>query len=246
MVVIENLFIFTRQQYDVKHLYLFGLFFSLPFFCFSQGEWNNWVFGKHAEINFTSGAPVPISTVSSLFNEFGAGLTVSDSIGNILFYGENSIYKYEYIYNRNNVRMPNGNLYYGNEINNLNPLFVVPNLTNDSLYYIFSLVNPYPGPGPGGLYYSVLDMRLDGGLGDINPSQSFIRIYNSSNARNVMTGTRHHNNKDAWIVLHKLTGSNEYLSYHISSAGIDTIPVVSQSFVNFDTSSNFSINTLST
>ena len=123
MVVIENLFIFTRQQYDVKHLYLFGLFFSLPFFCFSQGEWNNWVFGTHAGINFTSGAPVPISTVSSLFNEFGAGLTVSDSIGNLLFYGENSIYEYEYIYNRNNVRMPNGNLYYGNEINNLNPLF---------------------------------------------------------------------------------------------------------------------------
>lgn len=81
----------------MKSRVIIVVFLFFPLFCFSQGEWNNWVFGKHAGINFTSGTPVPISTVSSLFNERGAGLTVSDSIGNLLFYGENSIYEYEYM-----------------------------------------------------------------------------------------------------------------------------------------------------
>ena len=58
VVVIENLFIFTRQQYDVKHLYLFGLFFSLPFFGFSQSDHEFWFAAPPVTHQFISPGPV--------------------------------------------------------------------------------------------------------------------------------------------------------------------------------------------
>ena len=75
-------------------------------------------------------------------------------------------------------------------------------------------------------------MRLDGGLGDVVAGQKSIQIYSGRHARSVLTGTRHHNNKDAWIVVRNHNnGSSSYLSYLINSSGIDTIPVISPSLV---------------
>ena len=96
-----------------------------PDFTYSQGEWNNWIFGQHAGITFNSGSPVPITNVSPLYYARYSNVTVSDSSGNLLFYGENDLYMSEYIYNRNNVRLPNGNLYNGNYQNIPQPLFSV-------------------------------------------------------------------------------------------------------------------------
>ena len=219
----------------------FCLFF--PDFTFSQGQWNNWIFGQHAGINFNSGIPVPITNVSPLYNSRGSGVTISDSLGNLLFYAENNLFTYEYIYNRNNDRMPNGDLYVGNDYNNPQPLFAVQNLVDDSSYFIFSVINPNP-PGPGGLVYSVLDMRLDGGLGDISSGQKSIPILGGSHARSLLTGTRHHNNKDAWIVVHNLTGTNSYLAFLVNSLGIDTTPVISPSFLSITDSTWIQLVTL--
>ena len=214
-----------------------------PGFLFAQGEWNNWIFGKHAGLNFSSGNPVPITNVSPLFYAPESTITVSDSIGNLLFYGENNGYNNsEYIYNRDNNRTPNGNLINGNRDDNPQPLFVVKKITEDSVYYIFSVVNP--GSAVGGLNYSVFDMRLDGGLGDVVAGQKSIPIYSGIHARSVLTGTRHHNNKDAWIVVHNLSGSNSYLAYLINSDGIDTIPVISPSFVKFPDTNSIHLSSL--
>ena len=212
----------------MKFRIVIGFCLLLPLIAFPQGEWNNWIFGHHAGITFNSGSPVPITNVSPLFDPSTSSVTVSDSLGNLLFYAENN--QSEWVYNRNNVRMSNGNLCNNNLQNNPQPLFAVKNLTDDSLYYIFSMVDPSPS-GAGGLFYSVLDMRLDGGLGDIVPSQHFVPILSGNHARSVMTGTRHQNNKDVWIVVHNLIGSNVYLSYLVNSTGINTTPVVSASFV---------------
>ncbi len=210
-----------------------------PDFTYSQGEWNNWIFGHHAGITFNFGTPVPITTVSPFYYARGGTLTVSDSSGNLLFYAENYINLSEYVFNRNNVQMPNGNLYNGTYQNNPQPFFSVQNLTDDSSYYLFSMIDPWPMTGAGGLFYSVLDMRLDGGLGDIVPGQKSVPIYSARHTASVLTGTRHHNNKDAWIIVHNHTNSNSYLSYLVNSSGIDTTPIVSPSFVVL-ADSNFS------
>ncbi len=150
----------------------------------------------------------------------------------------------EYIYNRNNVRLPNGNLYNGNYQNIPQPLFSVQDLTDDSTYYLFSMINPFPDTSAGGLFYSILDMRLDGGLGDIVPGQKSIPIYSGRHTASVLTGTRNHNNKDAWIIVRNHNNSSTYLSYLVNSSGIDTTPVVSPSLFPVDSSNEDYLNTL--
>ena len=161
-----------------------------PDFIYSQGEWNNWIFGIHAGITFNSGSPVPITTVSPLYNSWYSNVSVSDSLGNLLFYAENNESMSEYVYNRNNVRMPNGDLYNGNEQNNPRPFFAVKNLTDDSTYYLFQMINPSPATGAGGLFYSILDMRLDGGLGDIVSGQKTVPILSGRHTASIITGDR--------------------------------------------------------
>jgi len=92
-------------------------FFILLYFClfpdylYPQGEWNNWYFGRHAGITFNSGIPVPLTNCIPSYWSDMSTLTVSDSLGNLLFYGGNSTD--ERVYNRNNVLMPNGILING-------------------------------------------------------------------------------------------------------------------------------------
>jgi len=151
----------------------------------------------------------------------------------------------EFVYNRNNIRTPNGTLCNNNYSNNPQTFFTVQNLTDDSTYYIFSVINAYPPSSfPRGLVYSILDLRLDGGLGDIVPGQKSIPIYSGRYAGSVLTGTRHNNNKDVWIIVHNYKNSNNYLSYLVNSAGIDTTPVVSPSLVSLMDSSYQRLNSI--
>jgi uncharacterized protein (TIGR02145 family) len=138
----------------------------------------------------------------------------------------------QYVYNRNNDTMPNGFLYSGNETNAAQVYFVVQNLTDDSSYYLFNVRSP--STPSGGLFYSIINMRLDGGLGDIAPGEKMVAVPGGDWAGHVITGTRHHNNKDVWIVTRNRHNSYNYLSYLITASGINTPPVQSQStvFVN--------------
>src|ERR1039457_2476434 len=212
--------------------FLILVFLFSPFFSYSQGEWNNWVFGWHAGINFNSGLPVPLSNINPTFFASPSSATASDSAGNLLFYAYDD-WENESVFNRNNAIMPNGILF-----SNLLPddwctqaLVVVPDLIDDSTYYLFSLIAHYGTNPYNGLYYCIINLRLDGGLGDIAPGDKLIHVPGSQNTKYVMTCTRHHNNKDVWIVIRDCGNSYKYLSYLVTSAGIDTIPVESQSTV---------------
>ena len=209
---------------------IFFLILLIPLASVSQGEWNNWVFGKHSGITFNTIPPTPISNVSPLYNSRGANVSVSDSLGNLIFYTEVNIDRSQWIYNRSHNRTPNGNLFSGSDANQPQSFFAVQSLTDDSSYYIFSVIDPYDTLGFGGLVYSVFDIRLDNGFGDIVPGKKSLPIYLGGDAHSVITGTRHHNNKDAWIIVRKLN-TPHYRSYLINSLGIDTIPVTSNSLI---------------
>jgi hypothetical protein len=132
--------------------------------------------------------------------------------------------------------MPNGLLYSGYDNGVAQVYFVAQNLTDDSSYYLFNVRSP--STSYGGLFYSVINLRLDGGLGDIAPGEKMVPVPGGEWAGHVLTGTRHHNNKDVWIVTRNRHNSYKYLSYLITSSGINTTPVQSQStvFVNDITS----------
>ena len=70
--------------------------------------------------------------------------------------------------------MPNGILLNYNDHEAQQPYFAVQRLSDDSSFYLFSIANT--SSDTNGLLYSIIDMRLDGGLGDIVPTQKNIPV----------------------------------------------------------------------
>jgi uncharacterized protein (TIGR02145 family) len=212
-----------------EFFFILLLFCSFPDYSYPQGEFNNWYFGQHAGITFNSGSPIPLNNCSPLFDEDYSPASISDSLGNLWFYA-----LYSAVFNRNNVIMPNGsNLLSRHGVEQ--PLLPVQKVGDDSSYYLLTMdVSPTPPYPPiYGLRYSIIDMRLDGGLGDIVSSKKNISITSAALTGSMLGGTRHHNNHDAWIIVREYTNSNHFLSYLITSTGIDSIPIVSNSLIQF-------------
>ncbi len=219
---------YGKTALKMRLLVLCFISLIFPVFSFSQGEFNNWYFGDHAGSTFNYGTPVALTNCSTAFWETGTSITVSDSLGHLLFYSDGVK-----VYNRHHFVMPNG---YG-----LNPypdlgtqiIFYVPYLHDSNFYYVFTVGIPWDSAhrNPEGLRYSVIDMRLDTALGDIPSGQKNILIPSAWDAGMNVTGTRHRNNKFAWIVSRKYHYSSYYASYLINDTGLDTTAVLSNSLL---------------
>ena len=210
--------------------YLIFTFLILPLFGSSQGEFNNWYFGAQAGMTFNSGSPVVFLT--STLNAFGTGSSnISDSLGNILFYSNGQEVK-----NRNNMTMPNGAIYgNGCGAGYIDNNIACQQLNDPTKYFLFSAGCGEPG-NLSGLRYSVIDMTLDGGLGDIPLGLSGVNIPGALTAYSAVAATRHRNNHDAWVCVRlRSTQNNNYLSYLVNASGINFTPVVSNSRIQLYT-----------
>ena len=221
------------------YIKIFLIFISFhPDFVFPQGEFNNWYFGLlgppiGAGLTFNSGSPIAIP--NGVMGTASSTISVSDSIGNLLFFS-NGVN----VYNRNKIVMPNGFGLLGADSDLKHFVISTPIPGDDSSYYIFTAA--YDNPlvsNP--LVYSILNMRLNGGLGDIEPGFKNIPIPGSANSWWSVTGTRHKNNKDVWIITTISTPTQlNYGAFLINNSGIVTTPVLSYSagcgqypFVNY-------------
>ena len=174
---------------------LFIFFILSPLILFSQGEFNNWYFGgisvsTTAGVTFNSGSPVaiPNGVVG------GPTINVSDSAGNLLFLSDGVV-----VLNKNKTIMPNGCCLDAEGSGFNQPILTIQKLDDDSSYYIFATGFWHP-TNANALRYSVVNMRLDGGLGDIEPAFKNIPVPGAATAWWSVTGTRHGNNKDIWVV----------------------------------------------
>ena len=207
----------------MKRFVITGLFFLISLIGISQGEWNNWCFGSNAAMTFTSGSPIGV-TGSALFQSAGGtSVTVSDSVGNLLF--SSNGWK---VWNKNNMVMPNGNGILGGNFCT-QPVFVVPKIGDHNRYYLFTVGEPGSGAPIIGLHYSVIDMTLFGGLGDVIPTMKNIAVPFGDSAVDQLTGIRHKNNKDVWVVVRKHGTETRYQAYLVTASGISSAPVISNS-----------------
>jgi len=199
-----------------------------PLGCFSQGENNRWYFGNYATVNFNT---VPASTfpVTQYFLIATCSFCVSDSLGELLF-----IARGDMVYDRDLHAIWNCSGLWGDP-NTLQPVFTIKKNNEDSIYFIFSMGTEISNKG---LHYSVFDMRLNNGFGDIVPGMKNLPVAGGENARNNLTGIRHKNNQDVWIVVNiPSNGGHQYGSFLVSNSGISSMPVISQS--NFLASGGF-------
>ena len=187
-----------------------------------QGEWNNWYFGWHAGMTFSGGSPMPLPTSPIAQSSGVSAFSVSDSSGAFLFCSNGMT-----IYDKNLNPMPNGaGLLAGGSALQAAIALQLPGSTR--LYYIITV-----GHKPGiigqiiGLHYSVVDMNLNGGLGDVVSGMKNIPLAYGDSTVDVLSATRHSNNKDFWIVAFKRGQVNQYLSYLLTTSGISTMPIIS-------------------
>jgi len=204
--------------------------------CHAQKEFYNWYFGDSAGVSFMTGSPV-VFLSNTLDGPTGGWCNISDSLGNILFYSA-----WFDVYNRNNVEMPNGYLNgAGGSMSYIKQTIAFRQLNNLSKYYIF--YNGLGGIPPGSLRYSVVDMTLDGGLGDIPAGQNGILVPGGAKAIQAVTATRHHNNHDVWVVARlQSTDSNYYSSYLVNSTGVSSTPVFGNSHLLWPENANWGVN----
>ena len=176
----------------MKIKFIIGLICLLPFFGFAQGEFNQWRFGFNAglDLNFSPPMSVPGSGLTSFFPT----ISVSDSLGNLLFYSNGAS-----VWNKNNVAMQNGGGLYGNS--SRQTVYSIKDIGTSNEYFIFTIGPWNFFPSMKGLFYSKVDMNLAGGLGGIIPGMKNIPIPGGENTPSGIHGTRHSNNKDAWLVV---------------------------------------------
>ncbi len=183
---------------------------AFAFNLYSQREANIWYFGTYAGLDFNSGHPVPL--LDGQINRWEGVASISDSLGNILIYTDG-----DSVWNANHTHMPNGYDLLG-EPSSTESAIIIPYPDNDSLYIIFTVDAE---GGEDGLCYSVVNMNLDNGLGDIQTKN----IKLTSPVSEKVTAVRHANNRDFWVVSHGWD-TDSFFVYLVTPSGVDPIPQI--------------------
>lgn len=216
-------FILLRFLSQLPYFLYFKLLMRIIFFIISlifsailplQAQFQNnvWCFGMNAGLDFNS---IPPSTFVSKLSIPEGSASISDPSGQLLFYTDGLS-----VYDRNHHLMPNGTGLIGGYSSTQSAL-IAPLPNSISKYFIFTTQDHQTD---GGLSYSIVDMTLNGGLGDIDPGTKNTFVVNMTSEK--ITSVKHSNGKDIWIITHTMN-SDEFLAYLLTSSGLSSIPVVS-------------------
>lgn len=178
----------------------------------AQKEANVWYFGYQAGIDFNGTEPTPLTNGNLSTSEGSA--SISDTNGNVLFYTDGIS-----VWNRNHQIMPNGSDLFGHSSSSQSGV-IVPLPQNPNLYYIFTVDMQ---AGVHGLCYSIVDMTLDEGRGDI--IQKNINLFSPASEK--ITAVKHENGEDYWIIAHRWN-SQQFMTYLLSANGLNQTPVISE------------------
>lgn len=189
-----------------------------------------WVFGDSAGIDFNTGSPIAVKTAIK-----GGERTASicDAVGNLLFYTSG-----DQVWDRSHQLMPNGDTLItdptmpgtGRYCNSTSQAsLIVPSPGDPFRYYLFSLTAMEFGVFSGRLYYSIIDLRLNNGMGDVDVSHKSILL--DSNLTEHLTGVSG-DRCNSWVIAVSSLFSPEgavFKSFEITDSGINPDPVLSVS-----------------
>lgn len=201
-----------------KNILLLIFSISASSFLFGQKEKNIWYFGDKSGVNFNTVPPTPL--VDGQMRAYEGCATISDTAGNLLFYtngGPLTDFGYSGgIWNRNHQLMPNGVLADTSGCTSAAiSSVIIPNPGNQDQYYVFT-VNCHENNLIDGVRYSIVDMTMDGGLGDVSVRD----IQVLPNAVETVTAIKHGNNCDYWVIVHENNTSN-FHSILVSDNGVN-------------------------
>jgi gliding motility-associated-like protein len=181
--------------------------------CTAQKRTNVWHFGTGIGINFNTVPPSPI-TGTPFFALEGCSSISSPTTGQILFFTNGKV-----VLNKNYQVMPtmfanNSPLFGG--LSSTQGCVIVPNPADTNLYYIFTTAQENEGD----LCYSVVDMSLNGGLGDVISFNNVLM----TNTTEMLCAVGNCDNSVYWVCAHQF-GNDKFYAYKITAAGISA-PVI--------------------
>ncbi|MFN3404867.1 MAG: PKD domain-containing protein [Cytophagaceae bacterium] len=183
----------------------------------------NWYFGQGAGLTFHTEPPSVLNGGQTNTEEGSA--TISDENGNLLFYSDGMK-----VWNKNHEVMPNGSSLKGHP-SAAQGAVIIPLPEDPDKYYVFTCPAAETGLEVG-INYSIVDMKLNGGLGDVTSVKNVLLL---SPSQERITAVPHSNGRDIWVVTHAV-GNNKFLSYLITPSGVSSTPV--ESAVGMTHSSN--------
>ena len=216
-------------------------FLGLVLICldsYSQKESTWWYFYRNAGIQFSNGTPVADinanDSASSYVlgaNSYGGGNIASisnRSTGQLLFYASAIG-----VFNRNHRSMPNGLPLMTSPYQSTNIIsaateegtIIVPKPGHNDKFYFFhtrTATDLYEDGHVSGLFFSLIDMELDNGLGDVVDTLKNVYIIDSTEEK--ISATPHANGIDYWLMVRQ-GGTNNYHAFLITENGISATPV---------------------
>jgi len=197
---------------------MFGL--SIGFLCKSQinpesKRASHWYFGNGAGIDFSSGNP--ICDLNGSLNTYEGSASISDLNGNLLFYSDGDT-----VWNKFHQPMPNGKGLKGC-FSSAQSCLIVPKPKSSDLYYVFT-VDCGENNGNFGLRYSVVNMSLDGGKGDVEVLNKNIMLHAPCTEGLAAIGVC---DSLFWVTAHEFN-TDRFRSYKINSTGVNSTPIISQ------------------
>ncbi len=194
----------------------------------AQKEANIWYFGTGVGLDFNYTPPAPLRSGQANSQEGCA--SISDNNGKLLFYTNGLV-----VVNRKHEIMLNGNGLRG-DLSSTSNTIIVRQPDNDSIYYLFTI--GATSQIAKGLRYNVINMKGDGGFGEVIEKNTFV-----DEAYEKLAAVRHCNKKDIWIIIRKWE-SDEYDAYLLTSSGFVNAPVVSHTGLVVGGTVNNAIGTL--
>ncbi|MGB0403521.1 MAG: T9SS type A sorting domain-containing protein [Salibacteraceae bacterium] len=203
------------SRFYIRLFFVFILTVASALKGISQKETNWWVFGKSVGVNFNV-TPPQVSQVGQINHFEGCATYSNPKTGALMFYTDGVS-----VWDKNHQMMPNGYGLKGNFSSSHSALIIpVPGDTN--LFHV--LTTPYPINN--GARRSIVDMRLNNGLGDLdtnfipgtNPLVRYKNLLIDPNSTDKAAVTISSNRSSYWALLQNPI-TWELLLYNVSSTG---------------------------
>ncbi|EPR72944.1 hypothetical protein ADIWIN_2032 [Winogradskyella psychrotolerans RS-3] len=224
---------------------------------YAQSEASFWYFGQNAGLRFNAETGTVTAITNGQINTLEGCTSISDSDGNLLFYSDGRT-----VWNRNHQIMANGNYFGGTGLlgdpSSTSSGLIVPKPEDPDKYYLFTVDEPhhnnastYPNQYTGtyegggtipsqddgfnnGFNYSLIDMTLNAGLGDVDSAEKNIHLvtYDTSIPLEVqykssekITAVRAEDCSSFWVITHL---GNKFYAFRIGINGVQSTPVISE------------------
>jgi gliding motility-associated-like protein len=241
----------------MKKNYLVYVLLVISFQIFSQNEASFWYFGDNAGLQFNAQNGSVSAITDGQIDTLEGCTSISDTEGNLLFYSDGQT-----VWNSNHQIMPNGNYFGGTGLlgdpSSTSSGLIVPKPNDPDKYYLFTVDEPHhnnaevypnqfsgtydqggtvPGQDDGfnnGFNYSLINMTLNGGLGDVDPIEKNIHLvtYNPTDPEEIkykcsekITAVRAEDCSSFWVITQFI---DTFYAFKIDVNGVSTTPVISQ------------------